>query len=414
MCRELPVITCAKSVSFVMKIGQDDEKTFSGLFVGCGMIMPQLEKALMNMSVGSTETITFTADQFPSDLLLVTEPVEFKLIDKNEVTYMPQPTKAISSVLNNVKRFSPSLQEQRKRYFIHYYCIIIIITITVVVIISIIITIAIIITIITSTRFVSSFLRAVNATSLADLGCGDGSLVLDTLNPLNKLAYVPNMKTISALDINPKRLVTFQKQFENCMAEFPSSLEKLSILEGSITDPYSYDLLCNTLSDNGDNMDGTFDVVSCIEVIEHLQIMDAMMAATFLLLRCRPKYVIFSTPNSEANEAIRLLPLKTLKAVADDRPSEEGKGSFREADHKFEFSRAQFKDWVDELIKNTNDTYRAEFTSVGNLLPGSIDFGGATQIVVLVRKSELSKPEKIDLETVDEASKIFFSWNSQS
>ena len=98
-----------------MKIGQD-EKTFSGLFVGCGMIMPQLEKALMNMSVGSTETITFTADQFPSDLLLVTEPVQFRLIDKNEVTYVPQPTKAGSIMkLDNVKRFSPSLQEQRKR-----------------------------------------------------------------------------------------------------------------------------------------------------------------------------------------------------------------------------------------------------------------------------------------------------------
>jgi len=41
--RDLPVTTCATSVSFVMKIGQD-EKTFSGLFVGCGMIMPQLEK----------------------------------------------------------------------------------------------------------------------------------------------------------------------------------------------------------------------------------------------------------------------------------------------------------------------------------------------------------------------------------
>ena len=91
--RDLPVTTCATSVSFVMKIGQD-EKTFSGLFVGCGMIMPQLEKALMNMSVGSTETITFTADQFPSDLLLVTEPVQFRLIDKNEFTYVPQPTKA--------------------------------------------------------------------------------------------------------------------------------------------------------------------------------------------------------------------------------------------------------------------------------------------------------------------------------
>jgi len=187
----------------------------------------------MNMSVGSTETITFTADQFPSDLLLVTEPVQFRLIDKNEVTYAPQPTKA-SIPLHNVKRFSPSLQEQRKRYFLHYYyyhhnynhyCrryhqhnrtyrhhhyyhyyhyIFI-----------------------TSPRFVSSFLRAVNASSLADLGCGDGSLVLDILNPLNKLAYVPNLKTISALDINPKRLVTFQKQFENCMAElFPTNVEK--------------------------------------------------------------------------------------------------------------------------------------------------------------------------------------------
>ena len=73
---------------------------------------------------------------------------------------------------------------------------------------------------------------------------------------------------------------------------------------------------------------------------------------------------------------------------------------------------------VNGLIKTTNDSYRAEFTSVGNLLPGSTDFGGATQIVVLVRKSEgqseLSKPEKIDLDLVDEPCKILFQWHSQS
>ena len=378
LCPVIPSIKSATSVTFVMKVGEDSSTITS--YSGVGMLLPNLEKILIEKTIDSTNTVTFDRDQFLPFLVPLHQSAEVTIISKNVVSCFVPASKADS--FTNTRRFSPPLQEQRM-------------------------------------HLVAAILRAVGAKSWVDLGCGSGSLILDTFNPKNKVTYVPNLKKVAAIDINPKRLHTFQSQFLQLQSEQKyASLEQIKVFEGSLCEPYSYDLLNKAL----DNDDETYDVISCIEVIEHLfSVEDATMVACMTLLRLRPKYAMFSTPNYEANPAIRLLP---SKAIANEYMSENhnhnheemvnGKVPFREEDHKFEFTRAEFKEWVEMLLDLTEDSYRAEYTSIGNLLPGSDQFGGATQVVVFVRIDDnKSKPEPylIDNDVEQNISKISWSWN---
>lgn len=374
LCPDIMAATNISSVFFQMKIGQDT-KTFS-CFLGIGMMLPSIENALMEMSVSSSKTISIAPGELPSDLMLILtkQSFEITLIDKAAFE-CALPVFKITESFASSKRFSPSLQDQRR-------------------------------------RFVSTFLRAVEAKTWADLGCGDGSLMLDSLIPIDKVTYVPNLKKLAAIDVNPKRLAFFSKQFESIKSDYQyDSITNVSIFEGTICEPDFYDLLNNDLGIN------TYDVVTCIEVIEHLPtVQDATIAASLTLLKLRPKFLIVSTPNYEANEAIQLLPSKvtsTEKRVEEIDDQNPKKISFREADHKFEFTRAEFKEWVESILVLTKNKYRAEYSSVGNLLPGNERFGGATQIVIFVRCEDILKPDQVfELDALP--CKMSFSWNSQS
>ncbi|OXB68267.1 hypothetical protein ASZ78_016668 [Callipepla squamata] len=109
-----------------------------------------------------------------------------------------------------------------------------------------------------------------------------------------------------------------------------------------------------------------FDLVTCIELIEHLEESELEKFPEVVFGFMAPTMVVISTPNAEFNT---LLPGGTV---------------FRHPDHKFEWDRAQFQSWARGTAERYG--YSVEFTGVGNPPEGMEDVGFCTQIGVFVKK----------------------------
>lgn len=159
-----------------------------------------------------------------------------------------------------------------------------------------------------------------------------------------------------------------------------------------------------------------YQAISCIEVIEHLPTQqDAAIALETILCKYKPDFAFFSTPNYESNGAIRRAatnmisnntPNNSVGKKKDNKIESDGVAnisisasnlknddlldvpmdvdevevevaeSFREADHKFEFTRQQFRDWACEGVRVSAGEYEVTFSEVGASLPGMGDKGG--------------------------------------
>uniref|UniRef100_A0A672FFV9 Small RNA 2'-O-methyltransferase n=1 Tax=Salarias fasciatus TaxID=181472 RepID=A0A672FFV9_SALFA len=112
-----------------------------------------------------------------------------------------------------------------------------------------------------------------------------------------------------------------------------------------------------------------FDLVTSIELIEHLTLDDVERFSSSLFGYMSPQVAIVSTPNSEYNP---LLP---------------GLAGFRHKDHKFEWTRAEFRSWALKVCCDYG--YEVEFTGVGRAPPGQQDqVGFCSQIAVFRRLRE--------------------------
>ena len=141
-----------------------------------------------------------------------------------------------------------------------------------------------------------------------------------------------------------------------------------------------------------------WDVVSCIEVIEHLPSVDEAAQLALAVLGLRPRFAIFSTPNKEANVLIRAASQGMLSKDEKIEPTYLDE-KFRHYDHHFEFSRQQFTDWCEGVLRLARADYSIEYTTLGNLLPqmrriafadGVVfeGYGGATQVAVFSRSGQ--------------------------
>ncbi|KJH52869.1 hypothetical protein DICVIV_00914 [Dictyocaulus viviparus] len=102
--------------------------------------------------------------------------------------------------------------------------------------------------------------------------------------------------------------------------------------------------------------------------IEHIPLADATRFARSVLLNIQPDLFIVSTPNHEYNEAFGL-------------PN----GHFRHGDHKFEFSRQEFRNWLFKIVGEFTPTYGYLVKFVGKV-PGFDRLGGATQFGIIHKK----------------------------
>jgi hypothetical protein len=107
-----------------------------------------------------------------------------------------------------------------------------------------------------------------------------------------------------------------------------------------------------------------FDAASVVEVIEHLDQPRLHAFERVLFESARPATVALTTPNSEYNVKWPSLPA----------------GQFRHQDHRFEWTRAEFHNWANDVASRFG--YGVTFRPVGD---DDSTFGPPTQMAVFAR-----------------------------
>jgi 3' terminal RNA ribose 2'-O-methyltransferase Hen1 len=176
---------------------------------------------------------------------------------------------------------------------------------------------------------VAAELKAAQARSVLDLGCGTGKL-------LALLLKDPQFERLLGIEVSSRDL---DRAAENlCLAEMPEARRRrIQLLQGALT--------------YRDRRLTGFDAAAVVEVIEHLDPPRLGAFADAVFGVAHPATVILTTPNAEYNVRYEGL---------------EG-GDLRHADHRFEWSRAQFAAWAEETARQYGYAVRIE--AVGDADP---------------------------------------------
>lgn len=176
-------------------------------------------------------------------------------------------------------------------------------------------------------------LRASGARRVLDLGCGSGQL-------LHRLVAERQFEEIVGLESDPGALMKARQMLES---EPQASSSRLTLLNGSYTEAKP-------------DLTG-YDAAAMVETIEHIKPGLLSAAERVVFAQMRPRVVYLTTPNREYNPLFDLHP-----------------GEFREADHKFEWDRAKFGQWVRGVARRNG--YRVITGGIGEEDP---EFGPPTQ-----------------------------------
>jgi 3' terminal RNA ribose 2'-O-methyltransferase Hen1 len=189
---------------------------------------------------------------------------------------------------------------------------------------------------------VAEEIRQLGARRVLDLGCGEGQLV-------RRLLKLPQVEHILALDVSWQELQRAQERLN--VAEMPPrQRERLTLTQGSLL--YHDPRLAG------------YDAAAVVEVIEHL---DESRLATFeqvVFARARPGAVLVTTPNADYNQRYEQL----------------AAGQFRHADHRFEWTRAEFGAWAAGVAGRHG--YRLRLEPLG---PEDAEVGAPSQLAVFER-----------------------------
>ena len=182
-------------------------------------------------------------------------------------------------------------------------------------------------------------LKGANAKSVLDLGCGEGKL-------LRALLADRSFDHIVGVDVSHRALEVAQARLR--LERMPDrQLARIKLLQGSLM--------------YRDKRLAGFDAAAVVEVVEHL---DEPRLAAFervLFEFAKPATVVLTTPNVEYNVRFETLP----------------GGSFRHKDHRFEWTRPQFREWAESIA--TKHDYSVRFLPVG---PEDAVVGAPTQMAI--------------------------------
>ena len=163
------------------------------------------------------------------------------------------------------------------------------------------------------------------AKTILDLGCGEGKLI-------RKLIKQKQFNKISGMDVSYQELLKAKERlhFEEMS---PNLKEKIDLFQGSLTyqDP---------------RLEG-FEAAAIVEVIEHLEPNRLNAFERVLFEFAKPEIIFLTTPNKEYN---------IMWASMDQE-------AMRHDDHRFEWTRQEFKDWADKISATYN--YAVEIIPVG-------------------------------------------------
>ncbi|EDW90837.2 small RNA 2'-O-methyltransferase [Drosophila yakuba] len=138
--------------------------------------------------------------------------------------------------------------------------------------------------------------------------------------------------------------------------------------------PLNVQILHGSVADSSEELRDT-DAVVALELIEHVydDVLAKIPVNIFGFMQ--PKLVVFSTPNSDFNVIFtRFNPLLP--------------NGFRHEDHKFEWTREEFKNWCLGIVEKYPN-YMFSLTGVGNPPKEYESVGHVSQIAIFVRKDLL-------------------------
>ena len=182
-------------------------------------------------------------------------------------------------------------------------------------------------------------LKASGAIRVLDLGCGEGNL-------MRALLQDHAFEEIAGLDVS-YRVLELARDRLNFDKLPPTQQARIKLMQGSLM--YRDARLAG------------YDAAAVVEVIEHL---DPPRLAAFervVFEFARPRTVVVTTPNAEYNVKFGALPA----------------GQFRHRDHRFEWTRAEFRQWANRVAGRFG--YAARFLGVG---PEDEAVGAPTQMGV--------------------------------
>jgi 3' terminal RNA ribose 2'-O-methyltransferase Hen1 len=184
--------------------------------------------------------------------------------------------------------------------------------------------------------------RAIGATSLADLGCGEGKLLARALDE-------PALARIFGMDVSTQALARASRALRLETLP-PARRARIEIAQGSL------------LYRDG-RLEG-FDAAALVEVVEHLDTPRLRAMERVVFQHARPRRVIVTTPNREYNVH--------WPAVGAQR--------LRHRDHRFEWTRAECQAWAERVAAAYG--YRAARQELG---PADPTLGAPSQLVIFDR-----------------------------
>ncbi|PKK89266.1 MAG: 3' terminal RNA ribose 2'-O-methyltransferase Hen1 [Candidatus Wallbacteria bacterium HGW-Wallbacteria-1] len=191
---------------------------------------------------------------------------------------------------------------------------------------------------------VLSVLKSLDATTVIDLGCGEGKLLRSLYKDRTFTKVVGADVSIRALEIAAERLR---------LNEMPlNQKDRLKIFQGSLL--YK------------DNRFEGFEAATIIEVIEHLDEPRLEAFEKVVFGHARPRHVILTTPNREYNVVWSNL----------------GR-NLRHNDHRFEWTRDEFRIWCEKIGRAFG--YSQRYLGIG---PENPNIGHPTQMCIFSRGME--------------------------
>ena len=189
---------------------------------------------------------------------------------------------------------------------------------------------------------VLAVISAIGARRVGDFGCGEGTLVRELLTD-------PSIEQVVAVDVSARVLQRAARRLQlDRMTD--AQRARLQLFQSALT--YTDERLAG------------LDAAVLMEVIEHVDPprLDALAASVFGA--AAPGAVLVTTPNADYNVRYPAL----------------AAGTVRHPDHRFEFTRAEFRAWSAQTAQRHG--YTVEISPIG---PDDPEVGPPTQLAVFTR-----------------------------
>lgn len=169
-------------------------------------------------------------------------------------------------------------------------------------------------------------LKEAGATSVIDMGCGEGNL-------LQLLMKEKSLAKIAGMDVS---FSVLERAYQRLKIDRMPELQKnrLTLFQSSLT--YKDDRYAG------------YAAAAVVEVVEHLDHNRLAAFEQVLFGATKPPVVVLTTPNIEYNENYESLT----------------EGSLRHGDHRFEWTRAEFRQWGDKVA--TKYGYTVVYSDIGD------------------------------------------------